>query len=116
MKQKATIQGFSHAIWTGVTTITLAKAMEKALEEDLTGLYHLVNNEKISKLELLRLFNQYMKDGKINITPSDQLIVDKSLINTRNDFSFIVPSYEEMIIEMKNWIGKHNELYPHYFE
>ena len=116
MKQKGEIYGFTKAIWTGVTTITLAKAMEKALEEDLTGLYNLVNNESISKFNLLKLFNKYMKENATTILPSDKIKVDKSLINTRNDFSFTVPGYEEMVIEMKEWIEKHKTLYSHYFK
>jgi dTDP-4-dehydrorhamnose reductase len=116
MKQDGQINGFTKAMWTGVTTLTLAKAMEKALEGNLIGIYNLVNNESISKFELLRLFNKNMKDDSITIIPSDTIIVDKSLINNRNDFSFMVPSYEQMIIEMKLWIENHKELYPHYFE
>ena len=116
MKQKGQVNGFTKAIWTGVTTLTLAKAMEKALEENLTGLYNLVNNESISKFELLKLFNKHLKDDTITILPSDVAAVDKSLINNRDDFSFVAPSYEKMVIEMKAWIEKHRELYPHYFE
>lgn len=116
MKQEGQINGFTKAIWTGVTTITLAKAMERALEENLTGLYNLVNNQNISKFDLLKLFNKYMGGEEIIILPSDELTVDKSLINNRNDFSFTVPSYEDMVIEMKEWIEDHRELYPHYFE
>lgn len=116
MKQERQVNGFTKAIWTGVTTLTLAKAMEKALEENLTGLYNLVNNESISKFELLKLFNKHLKDDTITILPSDAAAVDKSLINNRDDFSFVVPSYETMVIEMKAWIEKHRELYPHYFE
>lgn len=115
MKQEGSVSGFTKAIWTGVTTLTIAKSMEKALKEELTGLYHLVNNEKISKHDLLKLFNKYFKGNKITIKPSDQITLDKSLINNRTDFSFTVPSYEEMIVEMKDWIGKHREFYPHYF-
>jgi dTDP-4-dehydrorhamnose reductase len=115
MKQKGQINGFTKAIWTGVTTLTLAKAMEQALNENLTGLYNLVNNETISKYELLKLFNKYMRDGQIEILPSDNLSLDKSLINNRTDFSFKVPSYEAMVAEMKEWIDNHKELYPHYF-
>ena len=115
MKQEGEIKGFTKAIWTGVTTLTLAKAMEKALEEDLTGLYNLVNNEDISKFEMLRLFNNHMKNGAINILPSDEVALNKSLINNRHDFTLVVPSYEQMIIEMKEWIENHKELYPHYF-
>lgn len=116
MKQDGQISGFTKAIWTGVTTLTLAKAMEKALEENLTGLYNLVNNENISKFELLKLFNKYMKDDVITILPSDKVSLDKSLINNRNDFLFIVPSYEMMVVEMEEWIENHKELYPHYFK
>lgn len=115
MLQESQIKGFVKAIWTGVTTLTLAKAMEQALIENLTGLYNLVNNETISKYELLLLFNKYMKDNRIEIIPSDKFSIDKSLVNNRTDFSFIVPSYEAMIAEMKEWIYNHKELYPHYF-
>jgi len=116
MKQEGQINGFTKAIWTGVTTLTLAKAMEQALKENLTGLYNLVNNETISKYELLRLFNKYMKAEQIEILPSDNLSLDKSLINNRTDFSFKVPTYEAMVAEMKEWIDNHKELYPHYFK
>lgn len=116
MKQEGQINGFTKAIWTGVTTLTLAKAMEQALRENLTGLYNLVNNETISKYELLKLFNKYMKNNEIEIVPSDNLSLDKSLINNRSDFSFEVPSYETMVAEMKEWIDNHSELYPHYFK
>lgn len=116
MKQEGQINGFTKAIWTGVTTLTLAKAMEQALKENLTGLYNLVNNETISKYELLKLFNKYLKDDQIEILPSDNLSLDKSLINNRTDFSFKVPSYETMVAEMKEWIDIHSEFYPHYFK
>ncbi|MEH7378274.1 SDR family oxidoreductase [Neobacillus drentensis] len=116
MKQDGQISGYSKAIWTGVTTLTLAKAMEKALEENLTGLYNLVNNESISKFDLLKLFNKHMMKNAITIFPSESIAIDKSLINNRNDFNFLVPSYEQMIIEMKEWIEGHQSLYPHYFQ
>jgi len=44
---------FTEAYWTGVTTIQLAKAINDAIKQDLKGLYHLVNNSKISKHESL---------------------------------------------------------------
>jgi len=116
MKQDGQINGFTKAIWTGVTTLTLAKAMEQALKENLTDLYNLVNNETISKYELLKLFNKYMKNNEIEIVPSDNLSLDKSLINNRTDFSFEAPSYETMVAEMKEWIDNHSEFYPHYFK
>ena len=114
MKQKGPIGGFTGAIWTGVTTYTLAKAMEAALKDNLTGLYNLVNNESINKFDLCSLFNKYFRAGEVEINPNDNLQLDKSLRRKRNDFSFVVPSYEKQIKEMREWVVAHKELYPHY--
>ncbi|MHB8126272.1 MAG: SDR family oxidoreductase [Desulfitobacteriaceae bacterium] len=115
MKQSGTINGYTKAIWTGVTTLTLAKAMERAADENLTGLYNLVNNESISKFDLLGLFNKHMRDGELSIQQSEVVNLNKSLVNNRQDFSFEVPNYEQMVIEMKDWIYSHKELYSHYY-
>ena len=115
MKQSETINGYTKAIWTGVTTLTLAKAMERAAVENLTGIYNLVNNEFISKFDLLVLFNKYIRNGEITIEQSDAVNLNKSLVNNRKDFSFEVPSYDRMVMEMKEWIYSHKDLYPHYF-
>lgn len=114
MRQEGPIKGYTNAIWTGVTTLTLAKAMECALKSDLTGLYNLVNNTSISKFDLLCLFNKYFRDNKVVIEPDDTLKLDKSLRNSRMDFNFVVPSYDEMVKEMKQWVDAHKELYPVY--
>ena len=90
--------------------------MEQAIKENLTGLYNLVNNESINKFELLRLFNRYFRDGDIDIQPNDRLQLDKSLRHRREDFSFVVPSYEQQGKEMRDWVYAHKELYPHYFK
>lgn len=115
MKQSGVLKGYTGAIWTGVTTLTLAKAMEKAIEDNITGLYNLVNNDSINKYDLLMLFNKYFRDNKLTIIPSNKLQLDKTLKCTRKDFDFIVPSYEQMIIEMKEWVYEHKELYPDYY-
>lgn len=115
MKQSGTILGYTGAIWTGVTTLTLAKAMEQALRENLTGLYNLVNNESINKFDLLQLFNKYFRDGCIDIQPDNHLQLDKSLRHSRMDFSFVVPGYEQQVKEMKEWVYTHKSIYPHYF-
>lgn len=116
MKQQGTINGFTGAIWTGVTTLTLAKAMEQAINENLCGLYNLVNNESISKYELLKLFNHYFRNDELQILPNDKLQLDKSLRHQRTDFSFVVPSYEQQVKEMQEWTEAHRDLYPHYFK
>lgn len=114
MKQHTPINGFTKAIWTGVTTLTLAKAMERALQTNLTGLYNLVNNESINKYNLLCLFNKYFRNNEIQIAKSEKLVLDKTLLCKRTDFDFEVPSYEQMIIEMKEWVDNHKDIYPLY--
>ena len=114
MKQDGEVGGYTGAIWTGVTTYTLAKAMEQALKENLTGLYNLVNNESINKYYLLGLFNKYFRAGEVKINPNDKLQLDKSLRCKREDFSFVVPSYEQQVKEMREWVDAHPSLYPYY--
>lgn len=116
MKQDGPIWGYTGAIWTGVTTYTLAKAMEAALKENLTGLYNLVNNESINKFDLCSLFNKYFRQGKVEIKPDGRIQLDKALQCTRKDFTFVVPSYEQQVKEMADWINTHKEYYPHYFK
>lgn len=114
MQQKGPIKGFSKAIWTGVTTLTLAKAMDKAIEDNLTGLYNLANNTSISKYDLLQLFNKEFKNNLVKIEKEDSFVLDKTLVNTRLDFNFVVPSYETMVLEMKEWINDKKQFYKHY--
>lgn len=73
-----------------------------------------MNNESINKFALCSLFNKYFRNGEIEITPNDKLQLDKSLRRKRNDFSFVVLSYEEQVREMREWIDTHKSLYPHY--
>lgn len=113
MNQKGNINGYTKAYWTGVTTIELLNAIKSAISSNLSGLYHLVNEQKISKFDLVHIFNKVF-DRNLQITPFSEYEVDKSLINTRKDFSFSVNSYENMINEMFKWMLNHPELYNHY--
>ena len=97
-----------------MTTLTLAKAMENALVQNLTGLYNLVNNQSITKYDLLCLFNKYFRNNEVVINRSENLVLDKTLVCNRTDFNFVVPTYEQMVIEMKGWVDNHKELYPLY--
>ncbi len=114
MNQKNEISGFTEAFWSGVTTLELAKAINEAIQQELTGLYQLVNNTKICKYDLVSEFNRVFKNGAINIKPASDYRSDKSLINTRTDFDYIVPSYTKMVEEMKEWMLVHNKFYGQY--
>jgi dTDP-4-dehydrorhamnose reductase len=112
MNQRGDIKGFTKAIWSGVTTIELAKAVKWSIDHNITGLYHVTNNSAISKHDLLQLFKKYT-NKKINIEPSDAKVNDKSFIDTRQLLNYKIPSYDEMIFDMVELI-KNNELYNQY--
>jgi len=76
-------------------------------------LYHLTNNQKISKYELLKMINKITKSD-INIISVANKNVDKSIIDTRSELSFVVNGYEEMLEEMFKYINKNRILYPIY--
>lgn len=113
MNQNIAIEGYTKALWTGVTTIELAKAVLSVLEKKLCGLVHLVNGEVISKYHLLMLLNK-MREFPIKINPEDRIKINKSLVCTRKDVVHKLPSYEEMVHEMENWIRVHSYMYPQY--
>ena len=113
MSQKSDIFGFTRAIWSGVTTIELAKAVQWAIDNEITGLYHVTNNSSISKYDLLKLFQKYTKKD-ISIKPLDEKNVDKSFIDTRLLIDYKIPSYEKMISDMVSLIANNRPLYYQY--
>ena len=115
MQQKGPVNGFTKAMWTGQTTLQLAKTMEAAAQQRAHGLYNTVPKRSISKYELLCLFNREVRIQPIEIIPQDSFVADKSLVRTCYEgFSYEIPDYEVMIKELGNWMRAHREMYPHY--
>lgn len=110
--QVGQINGYSNALWSGVTTLQLAKFIVDLVDKpEITGLIHYTNNTKLSKLNLLELFSLIFKK-KIEIIPFEDYHVDKSFLNTRTDADFVIPDYETMIIELCDFMKNHkNSLY-----
>lgn len=115
MKQSGTINGYTNAIWNGVTTLELAEAIVKAIEFNLVGLYHLVPDGNINKYDLLLLVQKIFKKTNIKIVEDGSLSVDKSLINSRCDFSYQIKDYPTQLLNMKLWIDKNRDLYPGFY-
>ena len=113
MNQQGDITGFTRAIWSGVTTIELAKAIKWSIDNDITGLYHVTNNTSISKYDLLKLFQKYTKKD-INIKSSSGKDVDKSFIDTRLSMDYEISSYDQMISDMVSLIDNNRPLYSQY--
>lgn len=115
MMQEGSINGFTKAIWSGVTTLELARAVSWAIKENITGLYHVTNNSSINKYDLLNLFKKYTKK-EIQINKIDGKDVDKSFIDTRKEINYTIPSYEEMVLEMVALIKSKPYMYKQYMK
>lgn len=109
MNQGKETNGFDKVIWTGITTLEFAKCMEKAIENNLSGLRHAVNNETIDKYSLISLFKKHFNKN-ITINRKSDYASDKSLKRT-TDFDFGIPSYDQMVKDMSIWVTDHEELY-----
>ncbi|GAB2767843.1 SDR family oxidoreductase [Actinomadura fibrosa] len=113
MQQEEETNGFTKAIWSGVTTTELANVVVTSLEQNLSGLYHVTNGQPINKYELLRLFQEHTgKDIKITAVEGKQ--VDKSFMDTRKELKKTIPTYSQMIEEMVSFMKSHPHLYENY--
>lgn len=62
MKQNTEIKGYKNVMWTGLTTLQLAKVIEAAAVQRAAGLYNMVYSQPISKYDLLLLLNHYLRN------------------------------------------------------
>lgn len=115
MQQKGRVMGYKNAMWTGQTTLQLAKTIENAAIQQAHGLYNMVPEESISKYDMLVLFNKYLRTEPIEVMPEENFRIDKSLKRTNYElFSYKIPGYDVQIEELGNWMRAHKKLYPHY--
>lgn len=113
MTQKGKINGFKTAVWGGVTTLELAKAIDCAIIQDKTGLIQLSNGIGITKYDLLKLFKDIWHKQDVEILPFKGNGVNKSIAKSMR-FDYEVPSYREMLLEQHDWMNIHKALYKQY--
>lgn len=110
MAQNGQINGYSSAIWSGVTTLELAKAIDFVITNPVEGLVHLTNGIPINKFDLTNLFKDIWKKDNITINPYDGKVVDKSLQKS-NKLTYEVSGYREMLTEQFEWMKEFSSLY-----
>lgn len=110
MKQQGQVNGFTQAFWGGITTLQLAIAIEKAIDNNLTGLMHVTNGEKIAKYDLVKLLKTVWGKKDVEIIAYPGKAVDKSLHKSVS-YDFGILSYQNMLLEQKKWMDEHAALY-----
>ena len=113
MSQSGEINGYKNSIWSGVTTLVLAKTVGWAIENNITGLYHVTNNKSIDKFSLLCLIKKNTRKN-IKIHKFINKECNKSFIDTRKEINFTIPTYNEMVKFMIDDILKDKTKYQHY--
>lgn len=115
MHQSGEINGYTHAIWSGVTTLELAKVIHETIQQNLVGLAHVTNGEKISKFDLLLLLKEVWKKNDICINAFADYFVDKSLSPSKL-LKYQVPSYKKMLEDQWSWMEANPSLYKHFYK
>ncbi|KRF18694.1 dTDP-4-dehydrorhamnose reductase family protein [Paenibacillus sp. Soil787] len=105
LQQQGIVKGYNRVMWNGVTTLELAKAIHHAIEHPVFGLLQLTAPQKISKYELLHLFQQAFDKRDVTIISDEEIRLDRTLINSRDDFTFEVSTYPTMLKQLADWMG-----------
>lgn len=102
LAQRGVVRGFTKAIYTGFSTIEMARIIESVLlhHKDLCGVYN-VSSAPIDKYELLGLVKHFFK-LETEIVPDDSFVCDRSLNSARfrEITGYVAPGWEQMIEEM----------------
>jgi dTDP-4-dehydrorhamnose reductase len=105
LSQTGPIKGFRRAIFSGLPTVELATVMRDLVlpRLDLQGLYHVVSSP-INKFELLKLFAAVYERTN-EISPDDQLVIDRSLNGKRFEEStgYTSPPWPELVRRMREF-------------
>ena len=96
------LKGFTQAIFSGLTTTALTETMRDIVfnRADLSGLYH-VSVAPIDKYTLLTQLAEAC-DWHIDIEPSDELVVDKTLNSERfqRATGWVPPTWQGMLADV----------------
>jgi dTDP-4-dehydrorhamnose reductase len=102
LAQRGIVKGYTKAIFSGFTTLELARIIERVLtmHVPLAGLYH-VASDPISKFELLTMIRDAL-GLHTEIEPNDQLQCDRSLDASRfrEATGYRPPKWKAMIEEL----------------
>jgi dTDP-4-dehydrorhamnose reductase len=104
LTQSGPIKGFENAIFSGFTTIELARIIEMMIVKfpQASGIYN-VSSDPINKYDLLKLISEVLNHN-IEIIADKEFSCNRSLSSDlfRKSFNYIPPSWLSMISELKN--------------
>jgi dTDP-4-dehydrorhamnose reductase len=107
LAQRGEVSGFTRAIYSGFTTVEMARIINKVLTEhpDLHGVWQ-VASDPIDKFSLLEILQNQLGDGRRTLTRNDDFVCDRSLNGQRfsKRVGYETPSWETMLEELAGQI------------
>ncbi|MBI4807414.1 MAG: SDR family oxidoreductase [Nitrosomonadales bacterium] len=105
LSQQGRCNGYTKAIFSGLPTVVLAQVVRDVVipNADLSGVYHLAA-KPIAKYDLLKLIAA-VYGKKIEIDPSDKLVIDRSLDAGRfcEATGYVAPEWPELVETMHTY-------------
>lgn len=102
LAQRGTIKGYTNAIFSGFTTLEMARVIDNmlAIQTPLSGVYH-VSSEPISKFDLLTMIRDAL-GLRVEIEPYDEFKCDRSLDSSRfrTATGYRPPAWKAMVEEL----------------
>lgn len=109
-KRGQTVQGFTKAFFSGLTTQAFSRLLLTVLTEypELEGLFH-VSSDRISKYDLLTKVNERL-GLNVEIIPDETVDIDRSLDSSlfRSVTQIPIPSWDAMISELQNDLAEYD--------
>lgn len=103
LRQTGSIHGFTGAIYSGLTTMEMARVIEKILVQHpaLHGVYQ-VASKPINKFDLLQLLTEKLHRTDITIIPENRFHCERSLNGDRfsSETGYVAPSWDAMLTEL----------------
>jgi dTDP-4-dehydrorhamnose reductase len=103
LAQRGPIKGYRRAIYSGLTTAEMARAIEHMLLEapEVSGLWHLAS-KPIDKYDLLCRLKTRLRLTDVEVAPDDQFVCDRSLDSSAlmERVSYRVPAWDAMLDEL----------------
>lgn len=101
------VQGYTKARWNGLCVPMLADILVDLSYRHIHGLLH-IYGESISKCDLL-VYAKYVYDLDVNILPTDEPIIDRTLSTVRRTPVQPIVGIYEQLMEMKKWETQYRE-------
>ncbi len=112
MSQSGRINGYKKSIWSGISSIELAKTIDIFIRKDIKGIYNVCSEVPITKFDLLKLMAEE-SNKDIEIIPVEGVVTNKTLIDSRKELGQEFPSYRKMVKDLFYFINR-SDSYEHY--